>query len=271
MKNTYQLQIPKELEQYRSILEESVKPYVKVSGTQAETTLFESKFGGYPYLPRDQEYPKNSNGQPMMLLAQLNLEEIPNIEHMPQNGMLQFFISAEEDLFGADFDHPTSQKDFRIVYHSTITADLTKVITDFSYLNTLVLENFIIPKAAKLKFELAYQPVTPRDYRFEMIFSDNIDWEEIVDEENNTELGELYDDLCKDQGHKIGGYPFFTQTDPREWEEKYQQHDILLLQIDTDDSLNIMWGDSGVANFFIRKEELLNLDFSNVIYNWDCY
>lgn len=41
-----------------------------------------------------------------------------------------------------------------------------------------------------------------------MIFNDNIDWEEIVDEENNTELGELYDDLCKDQGHKIGGYPF---------------------------------------------------------------
>lgn len=51
VKNTYQLQIPKELEQYRSILEESVKPYIKVSGTQAETTLFESKFGGYPYLP----------------------------------------------------------------------------------------------------------------------------------------------------------------------------------------------------------------------------
>ena len=43
------------------------------------------------------------------------------------------------------------------------------MITDFSYLNTLDLENFIIPKAAKLKFELAYQPVTPRDYRFEMI------------------------------------------------------------------------------------------------------
>ena len=26
----------------------------------------------------------------MMLLAQLNLEEIPNIEHMPQHGMLVF-------------------------------------------------------------------------------------------------------------------------------------------------------------------------------------
>lgn len=53
-----------------------------------------------------------------------------------------------------------------------------------------------------------YQPVTSGDYRFEKIFSEDIDWEEIVDEENNTELGELYDDLCKDQGHKIGGYPF---------------------------------------------------------------
>lgn len=39
MKNTYQLQIPKELEQYRTILEESVKPYIKVAGTKAETTL----------------------------------------------------------------------------------------------------------------------------------------------------------------------------------------------------------------------------------------
>ncbi|HFJ9287008.1 TPA: YwqG family protein [Bacillus toyonensis] len=222
MKNTYQLQIPKELEQYRSILEESVKPYVKVSGTLAETTLFESKFGGHPYLPIDQEHPKDSNGQPMMLLAQLNFEEMPHIEYMPQNGMLQFFVSADDELFGADFDHPTDQKDFRIMYHSTITEDLTKVITDFSYLNTLDSEDFIIPEAAKLKFELNYQPVTSRDYRFEMIFNDNIDWEEIVDKENNTELGEL-------------------------------------------------WVDSGVANFFIKKDDLLNLDFSNVIYNWDCY
>ena len=271
MKNTYQLQLPKELEQYRTSLEESVKPYIKVSGTLAETTLFESKFGGYPYLPINQEHPKDSNGQPMMLLAQLNFEEMPHIESMPQNGLLQFFVSADDELFGIDLDHPTSQNDFRIIYHSTITADLTKVITDFNYLNTLALQHFIIPEAVKLKFELDYQPVTSRDYRFEKIFSDIIDWGEIVDEENETELGELYDDLCENYGHKIGGYPFFTQTDPREWEEKYQQHDILLMQIDTDNLLNIMWEDSGAANFFIRKEDLLNLDFSNVIYNWDCY
>ncbi len=70
MKNTYQLKIPKELEQYRSVFEDSVKPYIKVFGTQAATTLFESEFGGYPYLPLNHDHPKDSNGQPMMLLAQ---------------------------------------------------------------------------------------------------------------------------------------------------------------------------------------------------------
>ncbi|MBL1704065.1 DUF1963 domain-containing protein, partial [Klebsiella pneumoniae] len=160
--------------------------------------------GGYLYLTTDQAHPKGSNGQPMMLLAQLNFAEMPHIEYMPQKGILQFFVSADDDLFGADFDHLTTQKDFRIIYHSTVTEDLNKVITDFSYLNTLELEDFIIPEAAKLKFELGHQPVTSRDYRFEKIFNDNIDWEEIVDKENNTELGELYDDLCEDQGHKIG-------------------------------------------------------------------
>ncbi|HDR7795841.1 TPA: DUF1963 domain-containing protein [Bacillus luti] len=270
MKNTYQLQLPKVLEQYRTILEESVKPYIKVTGTQAETTFFESKFGGYPYLPKNLEHPKDSNGQPMMLLAQLNFEEIPHIEYMPQSGMLQFFVSADDELFGVDFDHPTNQKDFQIIYHSTITEDLTKLVTDFSYLNTLDLEYFIIPEAAKLTFEVAFQPVTTGDYRFEKTFKDSIDLGKIIDDETEVELGELYEELFEGQGHKIGGYPFFTQTDPREYEEKYQQHDILLLQIDTDDSLNIMWGDSGVANFFIRKEDLINLDFSNVLYNWDC-
>ncbi len=33
----------------------------------------------------------------------------------------------------------------------------------------------------------------------------------------------------------------------------------------------LMWGDSGVANFFITDEDLKNRNFEDVIYNWDCY
>ena len=49
----------------------------------------------------------------------------------------------------------------------------------------------------------------------------------------------------------------------------------MLLQIDSDEdddrSFEIIWGDCGVANFFINSEALLKKDFSKVIYNWDCY
>ena len=52
--------------------------------------------------------------------------------------------------------------------------------------------------------------------------------------------------------------------------KKLQKYDTMLLQLDTDDSDRIMWGDCGVANFFIEKEALKRGDLSEVMYTWDC-
>ena len=89
---------------------------------------------------------------------------------------------------------------------------------------------------------------------------------------DQDELDETPDWLPKAYGHKIGGYPCFTQEDPRNI-AKEDDHDILLLQIDTDNigEREIMWGDSGVANFFISRENLKQRNFQDVIYTWDCY
>ncbi|MCM1133810.1 MAG: DUF1963 domain-containing protein [Ruminococcus flavefaciens] len=46
-----------------------------------------------------------------------------------------------------------------------------------------------------------------------------------------------------------------------------------MFQLDTDDDergYRVIWGDSGIGNFFISTENLRNLDFSDVLYNWDC-
>ena len=70
--------------------------------------------------------------------------------------------------------------------------------------------------------------------------------------------------LLKDPtGHKIGGYPYFTQVDPR---QENDPHTFLLLQIDTDevDNKEILWGDCGVANFFISPEDLSACQFDNL-------
>ncbi|MDN5490601.1 MAG: DUF1963 domain-containing protein, partial [Acinetobacter sp.] len=37
------------------------------------------------------------------------------------------------------------------------------------------------------------------------------------------------------------------------------------------EGIEIMWGDSGVGNFFIHPDDLEKRDFSKVVYNWDCY
>lgn len=71
-------------------------------------------------------------------------------------------------------------------------------------------------------------------------------------------------------GHKIGGYPAFTQWDPRKEDTKY---DFLLLQLDSEfgnGDEKIMWGDAGICGFFINRQRLRDLDFDDVIYNWDC-
>ena len=71
--------------------------------------------------------------------------------------------------------------------------------------------------------------------------------------------------------HQLGGYPYFTQDDPRPGQ--YEDFDTLLFQLDSDMPSGgdlVLWGDCGVGNFFINRDALKRRDFSKVLYNWDC-
>ena len=48
----------------------------------------------------------------------------------------------------------------------------------------------------------------------------------------------------------------------------------LLFQLDSDywkNQWRILWGDAGVGAFFINSKKLEELDFGDVLYNWDCH
>ena len=64
-------------------------------------------------------------------------------------------------------------------------------------------------------------------------------------------------DMFDAEQHQIGGYPNFSVYDIRNEDE------VLLLQIVSDE--DIAWGDSGIANFFIKPEDLKKRDFSNIL------
>ena len=56
--------------------------------------LYSSKLGGLPYYGGQLVYPFNSEGEPMPLLLQLNLEELNIPCALPEKGLLQFFVSV---------------------------------------------------------------------------------------------------------------------------------------------------------------------------------
>ncbi|GCE36039.1 hypothetical protein SPFL3102_03913 [Sporomusaceae bacterium FL31] len=117
----------------------------------------------------------------------------------------------------------------------------------------------------KLDFSKEIEYGSSEDFRFDMRFNDKDYWDfqETLTKEQTEEIEKIIDGT----GHKIGGYAYFTQTDIRDYNKDLKQ-DLLLLQIDTDEE--IMFGDSGVANFFINPEDLKNKRFEKAWFNWDC-
>lgn len=104
------------------------------------------------------------------------------------------------------------------------------------------------------------------DYRFERLLGEA--FLETFGKQRKKVESTLWDTF-ESCGHKMGGYAYFTQSDPR-FDAPEEETWLLLLQIDSDDDMGIMWGDVGVGGFFIRENDLKKCDFSRVLYNWDC-
>lgn len=240
--------------------------------------LLDSKVGGLPYWDPALPYPVDSQGNQMTLLAQLNFAQLGTEAPLPAQGLLQFFI-GQDDVFGIDFDQPDSQKDFRVVYHPEPDPALTLEQIRALDLPTHVEADCCTPVFQEAVFtaEKTVGYMGPEDGRFDALFREvvrAVTGEDIGEQNAYQYLGDAdcrcLNDQLNNTGHRLLGYPFFTQYDPREPEGPY---DTLLFQLDSDmiDRKDlVLWGDCGVGNFFINREDLLRRDFSRILYNWDC-
>ncbi|MGL5939503.1 MAG: YwqG family protein [Waterburya sp.] len=277
------LELPSELEDYREKLEATVKPYIKIQTHLTQTTSWwQSKIAGFPYLPKNFDYPKTEQGDYLDLLAQINFEEIPSLKGFPTQGILQFYL-AKNGSYGKDFYNQKNQSEFRVLYFPNPTLNEENIITNFDFLPTLWESNndYVIPfyvcpsysphrnDCFSLKFALNFAPISCADYQFEQLIGSDI-WDVLSD--NNYQLENWYQSRFM-SGHKLGGYAKFTQDDPREFLDEEEPY-VLLFQIDSDDSafekIYIQWGDIGVCNFWIKESALKKCDFSEILYHWDC-
>ena len=245
----------------------NTKPCMKITLTDTKPSIFESKIGGLGYIPHDKDFPTDSDGNQLRLLAQIECDKI-QLDDFMKTGLLQFWIMNDDDC-GLDWVNPTNQDGFRVIYYPEIDRTVTKEEIE---------EKFIKNKYDDSKYN-NFPVFRECGMSFEKSENRYIDYDEIEDDDEESWYEENWNE---GSGHKVGGYPYFMQSDPRlayftqddpPDEKMLEYYDFLLFQLDTErigkEDL-VMWGDCGVGNFFINSEKLKQCDFSDVLYNWDC-
>ena len=216
-----------------------------------------------------------------MLLIQINFDKEKTEYPLPKEGMQQIFLLPNDSYLGANLNGDLSeQKNFRIIYHNKIDYSITKEQIKKLKLPTHADDTLYFPvkKEFKITLKKGEDYITREDFRFDKYFAKaykevykknipkDLDFYDFLEDNDDSDNDELEPD---ENNHKILGYPYFCQEDPRN--DKYyvyEVYDTVLLQLDSQDDL-LMWGDVGAASFLIQKKDLIKKNFSDVLYYWD--
>lgn len=262
------LKLPLEIEKYRKDIEKTKNNFIKITTDVMDRTLLslESKIGGIPYMPIGYDYPI-IDGVKGKMFAQINLNDIKFLKSdlleeillaMPKDkGVLQFWYASDSDYCGLEFNGNKNRVE--VVYIPCSSLDEKGLLAD--------------------EMEIAYATNFVVDSELKLNFTQGLDYLSLSDEYNvvklynginftDSEVDSFYESDLDNYGSKIGGYATFSQSDPREYDGDIENQMVLLFQVDSDD--NLMWGDSGVGNWFVPLSDLKKLDFSRVMFNWDC-
>lgn len=231
--------------------------------------LGRSRVGGPPV----GDAPTDSHGYPMRLLAAIWCSEVSGVPDFPGHGVLRFFI-ADDVAFGCDRHRPTEQSDFRVLYTEDEDAfGESPVISDLS-----PTESFPVHGCFPIYFQPGMSTPLASNDCFKSLMNESLHKAGAATLE---EMGLFYANAVYSQntwgGHRVGGYPCFEDIDPRSY-EPYRVYDTLLLQIVShtvtirqsgrQEDL-IRFGNDGGCQFFIPREKLRALDFSDILYWWD--
>jgi len=234
--------------EYEKAIKSSIRKCNEIAFSLETAKPWKSKLGGCPYLVDVKDYPLDDAGQPMIFIAQINLSDLIELDNMPKDGLLQFYIH-NDDCYGYNGK-------CYVKYVEDYTMDENKLIKDNPFEDSYK-ELLPFDRKGRMNFQLKEMPVSSTSDEFDKLF------EGIVF--NEEQKDKMYDEF-DGAGCRVGGYPYFVQSDPRAKGE----NEILLLQLDIEDVCGIMFGDSGNCNFFISPKDLGNRDFSNVFYDWQC-
>jgi len=238
-----------------------------------------SHFGGLASLPPDVAWPTH-NGRRLEFLARLSLPELQRalpLSWLPESGALLFFYDLDEQPWGFD---PKHRGQWAVLHVDDLAAPQGPVDVDADGSALPVPYRYIECQPIRTL------PTSERGSIEQLNF----------DDDELEELQRLADlPFSGRPKHQIGGFPAPVQGDAMELECQLASHGIycgdgserrdprarelaagaqdwrLLLQLDTDDELELTWGDAGMVYFWIHEDAARKGRFSDAWVVLQCY
>lgn len=280
---------------------DNLKPFMRntVRFYQKETSenniaIGQTKIGGKPDLPSHINWVTETNliekkekkflffeskkqeaiTKSLSFIAQINLSETCQYDKenlLPKTGFLYFFYSAEQEVWG--FDH-NDQNKFKVIYFNGNVLELNRV--DFP--SDLPEYARFKPCSVELKSEISLPSYGHEIY--ENFSSEEHDkyWEEVCGDGNLNKLLGYSDNIqdemelecelvtnglyCGDSSGYNDPRRKILEPNAKDWR--------LLLQIDSNEENEMMWGDCGRLYFWIKKDDLLNKNFNKSWFSLQC-
>ncbi|WP_150048991.1 MULTISPECIES: YwqG family protein [Methylomonas] len=237
-----------------------------------------SFLGGKPLVATHVLWPRKHD-KPLGFIGQIDLAEINRnsaIDWLPEIGRLLFFYDLHEWPWGFD---PDDKGGWAVIYENGLGE------LKFQEAPSDLAPEYLSEKIKYLKSEpfISY----PDSRRID---PNRLDWEE------DTEYDEFIDsNYGAGPRHQIGGFPYAIQNDTMEEEcqlasggvycgnsegydckqaEALKAHPNdwrLLLQFDSDEDIDAMWGDMGMLYFWVRESDARAAGFDDAWMILQCY
>lgn len=246
---------------------------------EASLPVGASKFGGHPDLPAGIDWFRMDVADiPLSFIAQINFSEIASHDlerKLPEKGMLYFFYDCSADGMPWGFD-PEDSDGWKVYFYD---GDLSALSRAEAPEDLEEVDNGILFGCAGLRFETAVELPSP-----ESDLTNGLDLPQ--DGETQDAWWEWSDEMTDDISNKLLGHADPVQNG-MELECEYVTNQIncgtpegyqiaksrgldrnaarwnLLLQIDSNEEIGMMWGDMGRLYLWITEEDLKSRQFEN--------
>jgi uncharacterized protein YwqG len=249
---------------------------------EEDVPLGSSKVGGCPHLPSEMVWPTWKE-LPLAFVAQINLADLSEYEFMgalPSSGILYYFYHPEQETWGFD---PADIGSWRVIFSqagesSLVQCEPLTTLPDYAQFPVCEVsfrQTLSFPPCESMAIDALRLDDEEVDAYFRIL--------EVLNE--GTDSGTLHQLLghpdviqgdmqleCQLVSHGLYCGDTSGYRDPRRRElERGVQSWRLLLQLDSDDEANMMWGDCGRLYFWIHEDALAARDFDKVWMVLQCF